>query len=255
MLFRKPDRTPYTGDITDFHTHILPGMDDGAKDEQEALALLSSSYAMGVRTLVFTPHFYPDRDRPEAFLARREAAAQRLLSALAAQDTPLPRLILGAEIAYFHGISTSDALPLLAVEGTNVLLVEMPFARWRDSDIEEIVTLAREGYTPVLAHIERYFGMVPKAVWERLSAAGVLFQTNAVALYARPLSYTGLSLLRKGRIACLGSDTHDTSHRAPDLDCAVRAASDAGLSAALAAVFARAEALLSDAVTLTIGEK
>ena len=64
--------------MTDLHTHILPGMDDGAKTPEESLQMLRMERDQGVDTVVLTPHFYRDRERPEWFLARRRASAEAL---------------------------------------------------------------------------------------------------------------------------------------------------------------------------------
>ena len=89
--------------MTDLHTHILPGMDDGAPDVETSLAMLREEARQGVDTVVLTPHFYRDRERPEHFLARRARAADRLNSAIQAlpgeERRAMPRLILGAEVA------------------------------------------------------------------------------------------------------------------------------------------------------------
>ena len=70
--------------MTDLHTHILPGVDDGAKAPEESLEMLRMERDQGVDTVVLTPHFYRDRERPEHFLKRRRAAGEALRDALMA---------------------------------------------------------------------------------------------------------------------------------------------------------------------------
>ena len=65
--------------MTDIHSHILPGMDDGSRSTEESLAMLAASAAQGVRAIAATPHFYAMENSPEEFLARRAAAVARLL--------------------------------------------------------------------------------------------------------------------------------------------------------------------------------
>ena len=90
--------------MTDLHTHILPGMDDGAKTPEESLQMLRMERDQGVDTVVLTPHFYRDREWPERFLARRRASAEALRDALMAlpeeEIRNMPRLILGAAVAW-----------------------------------------------------------------------------------------------------------------------------------------------------------
>ena len=62
--------------MTDLHTHILPGMDDGAVSVETSLEMLRMERDQGVDAVVLTPHFYRDRERPEQFLARRRASAE-----------------------------------------------------------------------------------------------------------------------------------------------------------------------------------
>ena len=88
--------------MTDLHTHILPGMDDGARNVQESLDLLRMEWEQGVHTVVLTPHLYRDRENLSHFLHRRERAVEELewaLDGLPVQAREnLPQLILGAEV-------------------------------------------------------------------------------------------------------------------------------------------------------------
>ena len=65
-------------DLIDFHSHILPGIDDGARTPEEALEMLELMAAQGVRRVVSTSHFYPEREEPDSFLARRKKAVEML---------------------------------------------------------------------------------------------------------------------------------------------------------------------------------
>ena len=90
--------------MTDLHTHILPGMDDGAATVEISLKMLQAEREQGVETVGLTPHFYGERESVEGFLTRRAAAARQLLAA--AEQLPpekqqtLPRSILGAEVLW-----------------------------------------------------------------------------------------------------------------------------------------------------------
>ena len=89
--------------MIDLHSHILPGMDDGSQSPEETAALLGMLQKQGVTTLAATPHFYA-RETPESFLQRREEAAAHL------PCTESPAILLGAEVAYFAGMGSSEAL-------------------------------------------------------------------------------------------------------------------------------------------------
>ena len=93
----------------DFHSHILPGVDDGSRSVEESLEMLRAEARQGIGTVVATPHFYANHDTPERFLRRRAAAWEMLQTAMA-QEAGLPEVIPGAEVYYFSGISDSDQL-------------------------------------------------------------------------------------------------------------------------------------------------
>ena len=81
--------------MIDLHTHILPGMDDGAKDVQTALRMLEMAREQGVTGIALTPHFYRDEERPETFFLRRQKAWERLNGELEDREISAPRLVLG----------------------------------------------------------------------------------------------------------------------------------------------------------------
>ena len=81
----------------DFHSHILPRMDDGSPDVETSLQMLRSLRDQGVERVALTPHYYAHRSSVERFLKKRDDAYQQLLEAIG--DEPMPELLLGAEVA------------------------------------------------------------------------------------------------------------------------------------------------------------
>lgn len=162
--------------MIDFHSHILPGMDDGSQTVEESLTLLEMLRAQGVDTVAATPHFYARENSPEVFLRRRGEAWERLNARLTPGG---PQVLLGAEVRYYRGISRLEELHRLCLSGTHVLLLEMPFSPWSSGILEELEDLLREDITVVLAHIERYLPDQPHELWPRLRHMGALFQCNA----------------------------------------------------------------------------
>ena len=147
--------------MTDLHTHILPGVDDGAKAPEESLEMLRMERDQGVDTVVLTPHFYRDRERPDAFLARRLAAAKALRDTLMAlpkeEVRTLPRLILGAEVALEPNLADIEQLPQMFMGHSKYLLLELPFSPWTEQMFRQLRELMdRTGATLVIAHLERY---------------------------------------------------------------------------------------------------
>ena len=206
--------------IVDFHTHILPGMDDGSADPAESAAMLAEEARQGVDLVVLTPHFYATENSPRQFLARRSAAYQRLMQVIRPE---FPQLRLGAEVQYFEGMSRAESLDALRVEGTPLLLLEMPFSRWPSRTVSEVLELNdQQGMQVVLAHVERYLSMQREEVWRTFAENGVLMQASASAFRSWGKRRKIRSMMRDGMIRFFGSDCHNMDDRPPNLNAAYR---------------------------------
>lgn len=201
--------------MVDFHSHVLPQMDDGSQSLEESLSLLRMLAEQGVDLVAATSHFYADRESPERFLSRRAEAGEKLRSGM----TPdLPAVRLGAEVAYFPGVSRIRELSSLLLEGTRLLLLEMPMGHWGQYAVSEVMELSCSGaWTVVLAHIDRYLPMQKADVWESLLENGVLMQVNASFFLSRRTCGKALRMLRNGRIHWIGSDCHNLTARPPQI--------------------------------------
>lgn len=199
--------------MIDVHSHVLPGIDDGSKSLEESLRMLAASAEQGITYMAATPHFYPSETSPEQFLDRRNRAAERVRSVW---QPAFPRLLLGAEVYYCDGISQAEEIEALRIEGTSLLLLEMPFQTWSRRMTAEIRALHnRPGCTVVLAHIERYLRYQKRAVWDKLLDAGVLMQSNASFFLRWGTKHRAVHMLDAGRIHLLGSDCHNMAERPP----------------------------------------
>lgn len=199
--------------MVDFHTHILPGIDDGSRGVEESLQMLRAMPE--VSHVVATPHFYASENTPERFLRRRGAAWARLRERL---DGTAPDIRLGAEVCYFEGICRSDELPALCIEGTNVLLLEMPFDNWSSRAFNDLLELGhRVDIQIVLAHAERYDIFYRKRDWQHIADSPILIQCNAAFFLHLRTRHRALRRLEDGYIHLLGSDSHGIERRAPDL--------------------------------------
>ena len=209
--------------VTDFHSHVLPDVDDGSASAEESLAMLCLAAQQGVHRVVATPHFYPRYDDLDRFLERRARAMERLQGAMRA-DIELPEIVLGAEVYFFRGMSESDQLARLTIEGKNYLLIEMPASPWTEDmylELEQIWT--RQGILPIVAHVDRYIRPLRTyGIPERLSQLPVLVQANAEFFINKRTSGMALRMLNADRIHLLGSDCHNMTARKPNLDAAVR---------------------------------
>ncbi len=202
--------------MIDFHSHILPGIDDGSKNTAMSLKMIQALADQGVRTICATSHFYATQRSPSHFLDRRQEAWE-MLEAVLPEDAP--EILLGAEVLYFPGISRMRELPDLCLEGTNILLLEMPFDSWSDYYIREVKELAHSGeFTILMAHIERYYFKQPVSVWDDFMDLDILMQSNADFFLPFRTRRKALKLLKEGRIHLLGTDTHNMTTRPPRMD-------------------------------------
>ena len=143
--------------MIDFHSHILPMLDDGSKSVDESLEMLRMLSEQGVKRVVATPHFYANDESVDDFLKRRAESFERLKGHL---TDDLPEIMLGAEVRYYNGISRLDRLRKLTVENSRLLLLEMSTAKWTEYVVNELIELSNSGdLTVALAHIERYLFM------------------------------------------------------------------------------------------------
>lgn len=212
--------------MTDLHTHVLPGMDDGSRSVEESLAMLRALAAQGVRRAAATPHFYAGENGPEEFLRRRDKALERLKSRW---EPGLPALLPGAEICFFEGIAQADGMEKLCIQGTELLLLEMPCISWPERTVREVLALHRRaGITVVLAHIERYLRFQKPQVWDTLLENGVLMQCNAGYFLHWRTRRKALQMLSSDRVHFLGSDCHNMTSRPPRFGEALAAVGNAG---------------------------
>lgn len=207
--------------MIDFHSHVLPGIDDGSRSLEESIAMLRMEAEQGITHVVATPHFYARHDSPARFLERRNEAENRLREEMA-KHSGLPELIVGAEVYYFPGISESDQLYQLTIDGKSSILIEMPYADWTDHMYSELEDLAvRRGLTTIVAHVDRYISPFrTHGIPERLAQLPVLVQANAEFFLQRSTARMALRMLKHDRIQLLGSDCHNLGSRAPNLGAA-----------------------------------
>ncbi len=196
-------------ELLDFHAHILPHMDHGSTRTATACEQMKLIHAAGVSEVCATSHFYPQSTLPEAFLRERTFNRDHLFRALG--DTPRPRLLMGAEVLICPGLEGMEGLADLCVEGTRVLLLEMPFTsdHWDDHLYATIRRIRRMSIIPVLAHVDRY----PRDLIEELFEDGMVGQLNATSLdrFFKPKHL--LRWIDEGNIVALGSDLHGADPR------------------------------------------
>lgn len=202
--------------IIDFHSHILPGIDDGSRNIDTSLDMLRESVRQDVDVMVATPHFYAQNERMETFIEKRKKSYDSLMSSSTGN---MPTILLGAEVAFFNGISDADDIDSLLIQNTDILLLEMPFRPWNSHDIGEVKKMVKERkFRIMLAHLERFMKISQnKHYINELLEMPVLVQINSQSLLDWKQSRKLIGLFRKGKAHVLGSDCHGMRHRPPNL--------------------------------------
>ena len=206
--------------MVDFHTHVLPGIDDGCKTVAESIAVLQCMHASGIKTVVATPHYYREKSSIDGFLARRDNAYRQVMAAADSGSIRIPEILLGAEVAYFPGMSRLEKIEKLCIGNTKYMLLEMPFAKWDSFVIGELQKLiTSRGIIPIIAHVERYPGY--RSALDELNKLQLPVQVNANSLFKFRTSFFLLRRIRDGSIQVIGSDCHDLSARPPNMHLAM----------------------------------
>ena len=207
----------------DIHTHILPGVDDGAASMEETLRMLEQAYEEGVRVILATPHYgkwNPDYDRKKT-----EAICRQVQQNLASLHSDM-KLFLGNEIYYGPGvIDDLRAGRAATLGGTDYVLVEFSTEEEYAEIYKGMRSLVTAGYRPILAHIERYRHL--RREWDRvreLVENGVYIQVNARSFlggrFDKRTSWC-LKLFEQDLIHFIASDCHNCESRAPIFQTAV----------------------------------
>jgi tyrosine-protein phosphatase YwqE len=198
----------------DMHSHFIPGIDDGAQTMADTLQLLRGMQELGYRKLITTPHVMGDhyRNTPEIILGGlahlREAA-----------KTDGLHLELAAAAEYYDDFDLEQKLQRerLLTFGENYLLFEVSYLNEPQNLSTLVFNLRTNGYTPVMAHPERYpFWYNKFAIFEELKSKGVLLQVNINSLtghYSPAAKKLAEQLIDKNMVDFLGSDCHHIGHQ------------------------------------------
>lgn len=202
--------------VLDFHSHILPNIDDGSQSTDESIAMLKMLKKQGVDTVALTSHYLAMDESPQMFIDRRTQAYDTLKAEIEKTDEQLPKLLLGAEVYYYPGICKMEELGLLTLENSNLLLLEMPMAPWGVFTTRELTELAESSNIQVvIAHIERSLKYQKKETINRLLDCGIMFQVNSSFFNTMSTRRKALKMLKYGQIHFIGSDCHNIEYRPP----------------------------------------
>lgn len=202
--------------MLDIHSHILPKFDDGSKSTEMSIEMLRRSREQGVTTIVSTSHFYADSESPADFRSRRAHARHKLESQLTGSE---PEILYGAEVFYYPGISHSEEIAGLAIKGTSLIMIELPFIPWQDNLFDELMSFQYKSRLHiVLAHVERYMDIQKRDVYRRLFDRPFYFQCNADAFAYRHTRKLAFELLDSDLLHFIGTDCHNITDRPPNMD-------------------------------------
>lgn len=211
-LFKKsPKPLPdYSALGVDLHSHLIPGIDDGAQDMEDSIILIRALRRLGFRKLITTPHIMSDHypNTPETILS----GLREVKAAIAAEGIDI-ELQAAAEYMLDENFGEKIEAGLLTVAGKQVL-VEMGFFAAPPQLYDYLFTLQTKGYQPILAHPERYT-FLNQEDYQKLKDHGCAFQLNLLSLtghYGKPIKDTALKLLKAGMIDYLATDLHHEGH-------------------------------------------
>lgn len=193
--------------MIDFHSHILPGIDDGSRNLEQSIAMVNEAKEAGFTKIISTSHYM------ENYYECNERDRRQLLKKVQGNVQGI-ELILGNEIYI-----TNNIIELLqngqasSINGTKYVLFEFPLITTRPmNDKEVIYRLVENGYIPIIAHPERYpfIQENPDYLFE-LEEMGALFQANygsIIGMYGLKAKKTLKILLKNNLISFFGSDVH-----------------------------------------------
>lgn len=205
--------------MIDFHSHILPQVDDGSRSVEESLSMLSWSFQQGVDFIVSTSHFYGDEEYPQQFLERRNRAYEQLQNEMMISAEEYPRIILGAEVLFFPGISEAEEIVNLRIGSSKCILIEPPMAIWSDRMLDEIEQMGNHfDLIPVIAHVDRYMQILrDKTLIDRVRERDMLVQVNTNYFLDPKTIKSAIQNLKQGKIQLIGTDCHNLENRSPNL--------------------------------------
>ena len=205
--------------IIDIHSHILPGLDDGASNMEETIAMLGIAYEQGIRKMVATPHYH--LGRYESTISKIEQSLEQVRMEVKRQGI-LMELVMGNEI-YYHSEAIRDVGlgNVSTLGGSSCVLVEFSPGSSLSYVRQALDFTIREGYTPVVAHVERYIELT-KDIDDvaGLIDMGCYIQMNAGSIAGNAgmkIKSFCKKLLKNELVHFIATDCHGVNSRTPEL--------------------------------------
>ncbi len=204
--------------MIDFHTHILPNIDDGAKTVDDSLFLLDTVSKLGMSQVVLSPHYYPSQERISEFVSKRNESCKALANAVkSAQESgkKFPQLHVAAEV-YLEPIifNNDDLTPLTLDSKGKFMLTELLYEDELTHSTESMVRQLVYSYNivPILAHVDRYPFLMKEKNLLRLLDMGCVAQMNVSSLSGFFQRKKLLKYVEKGYIGVIGTDIHNKTY-------------------------------------------
>lgn len=202
--------------MIDIHTHILPGIDDGAADERQAILMAHAAEKEGIHTLIATPHHYNGKYTNPGEQVRRDVAK---LNRLLAENAISVKVLTGQEIRIHRGLLDElESGGAITLNDTNYLLLELPTAEVPSYTEEMIHELRLMNRIPIIAHPERNAALAASPdKLARLIELGALAQLTSHSVngaFGRKLQKLCFEWCGQGLIHFISSDAHNLDSRA-----------------------------------------
>lgn len=202
--------------MIDIHSHVLFGIDDGAPDLETSVQMCLDAYENGCDTLVLTPHFINYKNISD-FAEERDRRIRILSNTIEKENIPL-KLVAGAEIFLNDKIFYADSLDELTINNSRYILCEMPLGPFNTKHVLLwLDELLDRGYTPILAHPERYVMLHEDYdLVDEILDRPILLQVNIDSLRGKngiAPQEMAIDLICRGFASLMASDAHDTVFR------------------------------------------
>jgi len=216
LFKKKHEKADLSPLVADMHSHLIPGIDDGAPDLETSLELIRGMVDLGYKKIITTPHIMGEiyDNGPGNILAGAEIVRE----AIKRENIDIEFSAAGEYMLddHFSTLLEEDQ-PLLTIKD-NLVLVEFSFVNAPYGFKEKIFMMQIKGYRPILAHPERYgYFHGNKKIYDEFKNMGCLFQVNLLSLigyYGKAMQDMAHNLIERGDVNLLGTDLHHAKHMA-----------------------------------------
>lgn len=199
--------------MIDLHSHILPGIDDGAANLKVSIGMAQIAVDCGIRGMAVTPHCADDR--------RRDIRASLMLLRDALQEANIP-LILYPGMEIKGSASTADLLSrgkLLTINGSRYPLIEFDFKSTGEEETEILKDVVSAGFIPIVAHPERYTYVQEDPellnVWKELGCGFQINRGSFLGHFGEAAKQLAMEMTGRGFTTIVATDAHSDQHRIP----------------------------------------